>query len=137
MNNWQYRHKKRVSRLEKDEFVVLTQDEVFFMHDMIIACKYWSPINKPVSVSYIRSHKRIAAYDSITKDGRHLFQTYEKFDVSIFVVYFKEMWRRFGRVAVIQAGLRNIAPRSSGIFFVRIKMSRSSTSQKNHRISTQ
>ena len=46
------------------------QDEVFFVHDVIIGHKYWSLVGHPVNMSYTSRHKRIVAYGSITGDCR-------------------------------------------------------------------
>ena len=100
VQNWKYRFNKRVSRLEQEGFTILMQDEAFFVHDVIVGRKYWSLVGHPISVSYTGSHKRIAAYGSITKDGRQFFRTYERFDGPTFVRYLKDLHRRFGKVAV-------------------------------------
>ena len=34
VKSWQYRLKKRISRLEKDGFVIAMEDEAFFIHDV-------------------------------------------------------------------------------------------------------
>ena len=40
-------------------------------------------------------------YGSIAKDGRQIFRTYDGFNRFIFIKYFKELQRRYGRVTVI------------------------------------
>ena len=72
VQNWKYRFNKRVSRLEKEGFTPVMEDEAIFIHDVIVGHKYWSPVGRSTSVPYTGSHKRIAAYGSIAKDGRHL-----------------------------------------------------------------
>ena len=44
VQNWKYRFNRRVSRLEKEGFTVLMEDEAIFMHDVIVGRKYWSPV---------------------------------------------------------------------------------------------
>ena len=71
-------------------------DEAFFIHDTVSRRKYWSLRGKRIAVPYTGSHKKIAAYWSITKDSRQLFQTHERSDAPTFVGYLKEMQRNFG-----------------------------------------
>ena len=98
--NWRYYLKRRISCLGKDGFVVIMQDEAFFVHDVIVGRKYWSPVGYPIGVPYTGSHKRIVAYGSIARNGRQFFWTYEKFDGPTFVRYLKDLHRHFGKVAV-------------------------------------
>ncbi len=100
VQNWKYRFNKRISRLEKEGFTILMEDEAIFIHDVIVGRKYWSPVGRSISVPYTGSHKRIAAYGSVAKDGRQFFRTYEKFDGPTFVRYLKDLHRHFGKVAV-------------------------------------
>ena len=72
VQNWQYRFKKQVPRLEKDGFVPVMADEAFFMHDTVSGRKYWSLRGKRIAVPYTGSHKKVAVYGAIAKDGRHL-----------------------------------------------------------------
>ena len=97
VKSWQYRLKKRISRLEKDGFVIAMEDEAFFIHDVKSGRKYWSPVGVPITVPYTGSHKRITAYGSITMDGRQFFRTASGFNASTFVAYLKAMQRHFGR----------------------------------------
>ena len=101
VKSWQYRLKKRISRLEKDGFVLVVQDEAFFIHDVKSGRKYWSPVGVPITVPYTGSHKRIAVYGSITTDGRQFFRTASGFNAPTFVAYLKAMQRHFGKVAVM------------------------------------
>ena len=101
VKSWQYRLKKRISRLEKDGFVIAMEDEAFFIHDVKSGRKYWSPVGVPITVPYTGSHKRITAYGSITMDGRQFFRTGSWFNASTFVAYLKAMQRHFGKVAVM------------------------------------
>ena len=101
VKSWQYRLKKRISRLEKDDFVPVVEDEAFFIHDVKSGRKYWSPVGVPITVPYTGSHKRITAYGSITMDGRQFFRTASGFNAPTFVAYLKAMQRHFGKVAVL------------------------------------
>ena len=101
VKSWQYRLKKRISRLEKDGFVIAMEDEAFFIHDVKSGRKYWSPVGVPITVPYTGSHKRITAYGSITMDGRQFFRTASGFNAPTFVAYLKAMQRHFGKVAVM------------------------------------
>lgn len=101
VQDWQYRFRKRIPCLEEGGFTLVDEDEAFFVHDTVSGRKYWSPRGEPMTVPYTGSHKRIAVYGSIAKDGRQLFRTYEQFNASTFIEYLKELQRHFGRVAVI------------------------------------
>ena len=101
VQNWQYRLNRRISCLKRDGFALVMEDESFFIHDMIVGRKYWSPVSSPIGIPYTGSHKRITVYGSITADGRQFFRTYEKFYAPTFVRYLKEMQRHFGKMAVV------------------------------------
>ncbi len=101
VKSWQYHLKKRISRLEKDGFVIAMEDEAFFIHDVKSGRKYWSPVGVPIIVPYTGSHKRITAYGSITMDGRQFFRTERWFNAPTFVAYLKAMQRHFGKVTVM------------------------------------
>ena len=101
VRNWQYRLRRQIPCLEGAGFAVVMEDEAFFIHDVISGRKYWSPTGEPIILPYTGSHRRIAVYGSISKDGRQLFRTYEQFNASTFIEYLKELQRHFGRVAVI------------------------------------
>ena len=101
VQNWQYRFKKQVPRLEKDGFVPVVGDEAFFIHDAVSGRKYWSPRGKRIAVPYTGSHKKVAVYGAITKGGKQSFRAYDRFDAPTFVGYLKEMQRHFGKVAVV------------------------------------
>ena len=99
--NWRYRLKRRISCLERDDFVIMMQDEAFFIHDSMTGRKYWSRVGNPIGVPYTGSHKKITMYGAIARDWRQFFRTYDKFDSSTFVRYLQEMQKRFGKVTVI------------------------------------
>ena len=99
--NWRYRLKQQISRLEKKGFVIVPEDEAFFIHDVKSGRKYWSPKGQRIHRAYTGSHKKITVYGSITSDGRQLFRTYEGSNSETFVAYLKELQRRFGKVLVI------------------------------------
>ena len=62
VQNWQYRFKKQVPRLEKDGFIPAMGDEAFFIHDTVSGRKYWSLRGKRIAVPYTGSHKKVAVY---------------------------------------------------------------------------
>ena len=101
VQNWQYRFKKQVPRLEKDGFVPVMGDEAFFIHDTVSGRKYWSLREKRIAVPYTGSHKKVAVYGAIAKDGRQFFRTYDRFDAPTFVEYLKAMQKHFGKVAAV------------------------------------
>ena len=101
VQGWQYRLDKRISRLERDGFIMVMQDEAFFIHDVITGRKYWVPKGQRINIPYTGSHKRITAYGALAKGGRQFFRTYEKFDSPTFVKYLTEMQRWFGKVVVV------------------------------------
>ena len=101
VRNWQYDIKKWISRMESEGFTVLMEDEAFFIHDAAAGRKYWSPVGSPVTVSYTGSHRKIAVYGSVARDGRQFFRTYDRFDSETFAKHLKDLQAHFGRVAVI------------------------------------
>ena len=70
VQNWQYRFKKQIPRLEKDGFIPVMGDEAFFIHDTVSGRKYWSPRGKRIAVPYTGSHKKVTVYGAIAKDGK-------------------------------------------------------------------
>ena len=99
--NWRYYLKRRISCLEKDGFVVIMQDEAFFIHDTVSGRKYWSPKCRRISVPYTGSHKKVTIYGSLALDGRQFFRTYDRFNAVTFVAYLKELQRHFGKAVLI------------------------------------
>ena len=77
VQNWQYRFKKQIPRLEKDGFIPVMGDEAFFIHDTVSGRKYWSPRGKRIAVPYTGSHKKVTVYGAIAKDGKQFFRTYD------------------------------------------------------------
>ena len=136
VKSWQYRLKKRISRLEKDGFVIAMEDEAFFIHDVKSGRKYWSPAGVPITVPYTGSHKRITAYGSITMDGRQFFRTASGFNAPTFVAYLKAMQRHFGKVAVMVDRASPHRAKAVRTLLHENRTSRSYTCQKAHRIST-
>ena len=118
VQNWKYRFNRRVLRLEKEGFTILMRDEVFFVHDVIVGRKYWSPVGHPISVPYTGSHKRIVAYDSIARDGRQFFRTYGKFDGPMSVWYLKDLHRHFGKAKILRRRPRGRRIHSMTIYTV-------------------
>ena len=78
VQNWQYRFKKQIPRLEKDGFIPVMGDEAFFIHDTVSGRKYWSPRGKRIAVPYTGSHKKVTVYGAIAKDGKQFFRTYDR-----------------------------------------------------------
>ena len=101
VQSWQYRLKRIIPHLEKARFMIATQGESFFLHDMMTGRKYWSPKGQRISASYTGSHKKITMYGALARDGKQLFRAYERFNAPTFVAYLKEMQRHFGKVAVM------------------------------------
>ena len=106
IQRWQRNAKRRISRLIKDGFTVLIQDESIFTHDPVTGVKYWSLKGERVIVGYNGRHRKSIVYGAITTDGRRLFRTYDRFDKETFLAYIKELHRHFGRVLVITDGAR-------------------------------
>ena len=61
----------------------------------------WSPQGEPITVPYTGSHRKIAVYGAIAKDGRQFFRTYDRFNAPTFVKYLNAMQGHFGKVAVV------------------------------------
>ncbi len=106
IRRWQRNAKKHISRLTKEGFTILIQDESIFTHDPITGVKYWSLKGERITVGYNGKHKKSIVYGAITIDGRRLFRTYDKFDKETFLAYLKELHRRFGRILVITDSAR-------------------------------
>ena len=59
---------------------------------------------KPGSVPHTGSHRKVAAYGSIARDGRQFFRTYDWFNAETLARYLKDLQGHFGRVTVITDG---------------------------------
>lgn len=101
IQNWQYRLRRQIPCLERAGFAVAMEDESFFMHDVITGRKYWAPRGGRISIPYTDSHKKIAVYGSLAKDGRQFFHTYNRFNTLTFILYLKELQKHVGKVAMI------------------------------------
>ena len=77
------------------------QDEVFFVHDTVSGCKYWSPNGRWINVQYTGNHKKVTIYGSLDLDGRQFVMTHERLNVVTFVAYLEDMQRHFGMVVLI------------------------------------
>ena len=100
--------------MESEGFTVLMEDEAFFIHDAAASHKYWSPVGSPVTVPYTGSHRKIAVYGSVARDGKQFFRTYARFDSETFAKYLKDLQGHFGRVAVITESLTSPGEAGSG-----------------------
>ncbi len=104
VRRWQYSAKRQISRLKKEGFVTVIQDESIFVNDPVVGRKYWSAVGVPIRVPYKGSHRRTVAYGAIATDGRRFFRTYDKFDGPTFLKYLKKLHRHFGKVLVMMDG---------------------------------
>ena len=50
---------------------------------------------------YNGNHKKIIAYGAVADDGRQLFRMHKRFDGPTFLLYVRELYRKFGRVAML------------------------------------
>ena len=101
VRSWQYRIKKRISRLKKNGFIIAMIDEAFFVRDTKTGKKYWSPVAKRIFLPYTGNHESLAVYGTITENGRQLFRVYQKFNAVTFVEYLKELHWKYGKVALM------------------------------------
>jgi len=101
VRSWQQRIKKRISRLEKDGFIIAMADEAFFIRDVKAGRKYWSLISKRIFLPYTGRHESLAVYGTITTHGEQLFRIYDKFNAVTFVEYLKELHWKYGKIALI------------------------------------
>jgi len=101
VRRWQKRMRRRIGRLRAMGYTILVQDESIFVHDAGRGAKYWPPVGERVHVLYTGSHRRFVVFGALAEDGRQLFRTYDRFDAYTFVVYLRELRRKFGKVAVI------------------------------------
>ena len=92
IREWQRDIKRRILRLERDEFTVVVFDETLFTNDPKRGAKYWSPEEEPVVTAYNGRHEKVVAYGAIATDGRQFFRTYDKFYKDTVLEYLKEMY---------------------------------------------
>ncbi len=104
IRRWQCNAKRQISRLKKEGFAIVIQDESIFVNDPVVGRKYWSAVGVPITIPYNGSHRRIVAYGAIATDGRRFFRTYDKFNGPTFLRYLKELRNNFGKVLVIMDG---------------------------------
>ena len=57
-----------ISRLKRRGFTVITQDESFFVNDVILGYRLWAPVRVPIHVPYTSSYKRVVGYGAIADD---------------------------------------------------------------------
>ena len=76
-------------------------DEVFFIRDVKAGRKYWSLISKRIFFPYMGRHESLAVYGTITTHGEQLFRIYNKFNAVTFVEYLKELYYKYGKIALI------------------------------------
>ncbi len=104
IRRWQRNAKRHISRLEREGFTTVIQDESIFVDAPIVGRKYWSAVGTPITVTYRGNRRRTVAYGAIATDGRRFFRTYDKFDGPTFLRYLKELRSHFGKVPVIMDG---------------------------------
>ena len=104
IRRWQRNAKRQISRLEREGFTTVIQDESIFVDAPIVGRKYWSAVGTPITVTYRGNRRRTVAYGAIATDGRRFFRTYDKFDGPTFLRYLKELRSHFGKVLVIMDG---------------------------------
>jgi hypothetical protein len=112
-----------ISRLKRRGFTVITQDESFFVNDVIRGYKLWAPVGKPIHVPYAGSHKKVVGHGAIADDRTQTFRIYEKFDTATFSRHLNELRRKYGRIPVLaddaaplqgDNGLSGQVPRDGG-----------------------
>ena len=70
VKNWQHDIKKWISRMENEGFVVVMEDEAFFVHGRGNRTQMLAARGKPSNVPHTGSHRKVAAYGSIARDGK-------------------------------------------------------------------
>ena len=93
-----------ISRLKRRGFTVITQDESFFVNDVIRGYKLWAPVGEPIHVPYTGSHKKVVGYGAIADDKTQMFRICEKFDTVTFIRYLDELRRKYGKILVLVDG---------------------------------
>ena len=93
-----------VLRLKRRGFVVLVQDESFFVNDVRKGYKLWGPVGERTYMPYAGSHSKVAVYGAVAEDGTYLFRAYEKFDTATFLRYADCLRRKYGKVMIITDG---------------------------------
>ncbi len=105
IKRWQHNAKRRISRLESNEFAVVVFDEAIFIDDPASGVKYQSKKGEPIVRPYKGRHGKVVvvvvAYGSIATDDRQFFRTYDRFDKETVLQYIKELVRHFKKVAII------------------------------------
>ncbi len=58
-----------VSRLKGSGFTTITQDESFFVNDVIRGYKLWAPVGELIHIPYTGDHKKVATYEASRRQG--------------------------------------------------------------------
>ena len=58
-----------VSRLKGSGFTTITQDESFFVNDVIRGYKLWAPVGELIHISYTGDHKKVTIYGASRRQG--------------------------------------------------------------------
>ena len=98
---WQRRVRKRIDRLRKMGFAVVSIDEAFLMRDPRKGRKHWTFVGKRVAQLYTGSHKMAAPHCAYAEDGRRMTCFFARANSYTFIEFLKRVTAKFGKVAII------------------------------------
>jgi hypothetical protein len=82
---------------KQNGFTVVSTDESFFFFDSIVRRVWIKKDERPV-VRITGSHQESVLFGSISLEGKQLFRQYDWFDENTFLVYLKQIHRKFPNV---------------------------------------
>ena len=98
---WQRHLVKRILRLKRRGYIVVVEDEAFFVWDTVKGKKLWTWTDRRIFMQYTGSHQRIAVFGALAEDGSQLFRSYGTANSDTFMDFVRQLKARFGKVAII------------------------------------
>ena len=99
--DWQHCTKRWIPAVKRDKFVLVVMDETIAMHERRNARGPWSRIGEKIYTVYNGNHKYTVIFGAITSDYRQMFMKAPRFKKEETLEFFKQLVRRYGKVAVI------------------------------------
>ena len=94
VRRWQAGATGTMSGAKRRGFTIVVRDEPIFLRTGTNGRKLWSRVGDPVTVSRSSRRDRTVVFGALAEDGTRLMRQYERFDVSMFVRYLKEVRRK-------------------------------------------
>ena len=101
VEEWQHWMKRLIPRLEQLGFMIFVQDESIFILDAIVGRMYWT---KTTTIPYTGNHSKAVVYGAFSSDGSQMFQIIDSMTGEAFVQFLKDLYKRFGKIAVMVDG---------------------------------